>query len=117
MEILESLKNRKRQAEYELEIITIKKQNTKSSVSGAYNQQQLESHSSKEYTDISKAHLLMDEIESLENKIKTYTRDETKKENQIFKYTYMSNGQQFQTQSKAIVAKYNAENRFFGMNK
>lgn len=125
MESLQSLKNRKKQAEYELEKITIKKHGSSHWAPGVQDQHKSNSYSYNEYTDVSKAYRLIDEIKNLENQISTYgqraqaerEREKFIRESQIPKYGYTAGGQSMETQSKALAARYDAQHRFFAMSK
>ena len=125
MESLESLKNKKRQLEYELDKITIKKHGSTHWAPGVYDQHKSESYSYDEYTDSSKAYKLKDEIEYLTHQIETYAkraREEREakefwEDNQRQKYSYTQGGERLETTNPAIAARYNAQHRFFGMSK
>lgn len=125
MESLESLKNRKRQAEYDLERITIKKHNSTAWAPGVQDQHKSESYSYNEYTDTSKAYRLIDEIKDLNRKIENYAknaqaereRQEFIRESQIPKYGYTAGGKDMETKSQALAARYDAQHRFFAMGK
>lgn len=125
MESLESLKNRKRQAEYDLERITIKKHGSTPWAAGVYDQHKSDSYSYNEYTDTSKAYRLIDEIKDLDRKIENYAknaqaereRQEFIRESQIPKYRYTAGGKEMETKNPAVAAKYAAQHRFHGMGK
>lgn len=125
MESLKSLENRKRQLEYELESITLKKHGSTSWSPGVLDQHKSDSYSMDEYTDVSKAYRLKDEINHLNNLIETYAqrakaerdREEFLIESQIPKYEYNAGGKKMETENPAIAARYDAQHRFFGKNK
>lgn len=125
MESLQSLQDRKRQAEYDLERITIKKHGSSPWAAGVQDQHKSDSYSYNEYTDVSKAYRLIDEIKYLDNQIATYgkraqaerDREEFIRESQIPKYGYTAGGQTMETKSKALAARYDAQHRFFAMSK
>lgn len=125
MESLESLKQRKKDLEYELERITIKKSGTTPWANGIQDQYESNSYSYNEYTDVSKAYKLIDEIKDLDRQIKTYgqrvkeqqEREEALREASIQKYEYEIAGEKKITENPALAARYNAQHRLFGMNK
>ena len=125
MESLESLKNRKKQAEYELERITIKKHNSTPWAAGVQDQHKSDSFSYNEYTDVSKAYRLQAEIRELEYKIDNYARtaqanrqaQEVLQDLRTPKYGYTAGGKSETTTNKAIAARYDAQHRFHGMSK
>lgn len=125
MESLESLKQRKKDLEYELEQITIKKSGTAPWTSGVQDQYNSNSYSYNQYTDVSKAYKLIDEIKEIDRQIKNYgqrvkeqqEREETLKEASIQKYEYEIAGEKKTTENPALAARYNAQHRLFGMNK
>lgn len=125
MESLESLKARKRDLEEELESITIKKHGSTPWSPGVQDQFDSYSYTHNEYTDVSRAYTLIDEIKDLDRQIKTYAqrvqaeefRKETYLESQTPKYEYTRKGEVFSSENPAIAARYNAQNRLFGMNK
>lgn len=125
MESLYSLKAQLRDAEEELEKITIRKHGSVPWALGVMDQYKSESYSYKEYTDVSKAYRLKDKIADLENRINTYARraqEEREREQAIIdsqrpKYDYTVAGKTQTSTNPAIAARYNAQQRFFGMNK
>lgn len=125
MESLRSLENRKRQAEYDLERLTIKKYGTKPWDPGVQDQYKSDSYSYNEYTDPKRAYELIEEIKKLERQIKDYAKDaqaererqEIMRESKIPKYEYTTGGKKEVTESKALAARYNAQQRFFAMGK
>ncbi len=125
MESLESLKAQLGYAKGELEKITIKKHGSVHWAPGVMDQHKSDSYSYEEYTDVSKAYRLKEQITYLENQIRTYPqraraereREEAIRESQIPKYDYISAGKVQTTTNPAIAARYNAQKRFFGMNK
>lgn len=123
MESLDSLKTQLSNAKAELEKITIKKHGSVPWAPGVLDQYKSESYSYEEYTDVSKAYRLKDRIADLENQIKTYAqraqveREKAIRDSQIPKYDYTSAGKTQTTTNPAIAARYNAQQRLFGMNK
>lgn len=125
MESLDYLKAQLRDAKEELEKITIKKHGSVPWAPGVMDQHKSESYSYEEYTDVSKAYRLKDRIADLENKIKTYAqraqaereREQAIRDSQIPKYDYTSAGKTQTSTNPAIAARYNAQQRLFGMNK
>ena len=125
MENLDSLKAQLRDAKEELEKITIKKHGSIPWAPGVMDSHKSESYSYDEYIDINKAYKLKDRIADLENRIKTYAqraqaereREQTIRDSQIPKYDYISAGKTQISTNPAIAARYNAQHRFFGMNK
>ncbi len=125
MESLDSLKSQLRDAKQELEKITIKKYGSVSWAPGVMDQHKSDSYSYEQYTDPNKAYRLKDRIADLENKIKTYAqraqaereREQAIKESQIPKYNYTSAGKEQTSKNPAIAARYNAQQRLYGMSK
>ena len=123
MESLDSLKAQLRDAKEELEKITIKKHGSVPWAPGVMDQHKSESYSYEEYTDVSKAYGLKNRIADLENQIKTYVqraqaeREQAIRDSQIPKYDYISAGKVQTSTNPAIAARYNAQQRLFGMNK
>ncbi len=125
MESLDNLKAQLKDAKEELEKITIKKHGSVPWAPGVMDQNKSESYSYEEYTDVSKAYRLKNRIVDLENQIKTYAqRAQTEREkekairdSQLPKYEYTSAGKNQTSTNPAIAARYNAQQRFYGMNK
>ena len=125
MENLDNLKSQLRDTKAELEAITIKKSGTVPWKPGVMDQYKSNSYSYEEYTDISKAYQLKERIAYLEEQIKTYAqraqaereREQAIKNSQIQKYDYVSAGKSQTSTNPAIAARYNAQQRLFGMNK
>lgn len=125
MESLQNLKNRKKQAEYELEKITIKKHGSTPWRPGVQDQHKSDSFSYNEYTDVSKAYKLQSEIRDLEYKIENYARiaqserqrQEILQDLKTPKYDYTVGGMSETTENKALAARYDAQHRFHGMSK
>ncbi len=125
MESLDVLKQRKQELENELKKITVEKHGSTPWAPGVYDQHKSDSYSYKEYTDSSKAYKLKDEIEYIDNQIRTYAerarqereRAEFIKDSQTTKYEYTQAGETKTTTNPAIAARYNAQARLFGMSK
>lgn len=125
MESLESLRSRKAGLEAELERITIKRYGSTPWASGVQDQFKSESYSYNQYTNPERAYQLKNEIERLDGQIRTYAqraraereREEALIESRIPKYGYVSAGVSQTSHNPAIAARYNAQQRFFGMNK
>ncbi len=125
MESLDNLKAQLRDAKEALEKITIKRYGSVPWAPGVLDQYKSESYSYETYTDVSKAYKLKDRITYLENQIKTYAqraqaereREKAIRDRQITKYEYTSAGKTETTTNPAIAARYNAQQRLFGMNK
>ena len=125
MESLDNLKAQLRDAKEALEKITIKRYESVPWAPGVLDQHKSESYSYETYTDVSKAYKLKDRITYLENQIKTYAqraqaereREKAIRDSQIPKYEYTSAGKTETTTNPAIAARYNAQQRLFGMNK
>lgn len=125
MESLNSLKMQLASAKAELEEITIKKSGSTPWRPGVLDQHKSDSYSYEEYTDVSKAYRLKDRIAYLENQIKTYAeratvereREQTLRESNTTKFEYISAGKEQTTKNPAIAARYDAQQRLFGMNK
>ena len=125
MESLDSLKAQLRDAKEELEKITIKKHGAVPWAPSVMDQHKSESYSYEEYTDVSKAYRLKDRIADLENQIKSYAqraqaereREQAIRDSQIRKFYYTSAGKTQASTNPAIAARYNAQQRLFGMNK
>lgn len=125
MESLESLKSRQRELEKELEKITINHYSTTPWAPGVQDQFKSESHAYQQYTDIDKARRLKNEIANLENQIRTYaSRAQTERERQEAlidmqrpRYEYTAAGVTETTRNPALAARYEAQQRLYGMNK
>ena len=125
MESLDSLKAQLRDAKEELEKITIKKHGEIPWAPDVMDQHKSESYSYEEYTDVSKAYRLKDRIADLENQIKTYAqrsqaereREQAVRDSQIPKHDFTSAGKTQTSPNPAIAARYNAQQKIFGMNK
>lgn len=125
MESLQSLKDRKRQLEYELEVITIKKHSSVKWNPGIQDQYNSESYTYNNYTNPSKAYKLIDQIKELNFQIENYAQmaqkerklEEEKRNTSIKKFQYVDAKGMHETTNPAIAARYNAQHRFFGMNK
>ena len=125
MESLESLRTQLRIAKEELEKITVKKYGTTPWAQGVQDQYKSDSYSYDVYTDVPKANRLKYQIAELEDKINTYAQRaqrereslEVIRESQIPEYQYTSDGKTHTTTNPAIAARYNAQQRLFGMSK
>lgn len=121
MESLDYLKAQLRDKKEELEKITIKKQGSVPWAPGVMEQHKSESYSYEEYTDVSKAYRLKDRIADLENQIKTYEQraqaEQAIRDSQTQKYDYNSADKTQTSTNPAIEARYNAQQRLFGINK
>lgn len=125
MQSLESLQSEKWQLENELDKITIKKYGSTPWKPGVQDQFKSESYSYKEYTDPQKAYQLRNRIEYLDGQIRTYAeRARAEREREEFlinsrtpTYEYTSAGKRQTTKNPALAARYDAQHRFFGMNK
>ena len=118
MESLESLKNQKRNLENELASITLKKSASTPWNIGVQDQYKSESYNFEEYTDYKKAYELKDKIANLDYQINTYEREVQERLNdaQKSRYNYESiEGEN--NNNPAIAARYNAQNRLFGITK
>ena len=101
MESLNYLKRELVDAQKELKKITVKKYTSAAWAPGI--QDQYKSESYEVYTNPAKARYLKNKIADLENK--------------IAKYDYTSAGEELSTENPAIAARYNAQQRLFGMGK
>lgn len=122
MENLNKLKIQLSEAKSELESITIKKHGSVPWKPGVLDQYESDSYSYEEYTDTSKAYKLKERIKYLEEQIKTYPeRAKNEREVQLRAsrdtYEYVSGGKKQETTNPAIAARYDAQKRFFEMNK
>lgn len=125
MESLESLKSRKRELQYELSKITIKKHGSTPWGPGVQDQYKSDSFGYEEYTDTSKAYKLKEEIAEITRKIDTYAlrarrereAQEELEESRRNKYSYVAGGKESKTSNPAIAARYDAQHRFFAMSK
>lgn len=125
MESLESLKIQLQAAKDELKSITVKKHDSVAWQPGVTDQYKSDSYAYEEYTDVSKAYKLKDKIADLEHRINTYAqrasserqKEQALRESKIPKYDYVSAGKTETTKNPAIAARYNAQQRLFGMNK
>ncbi len=125
MESLERLRQRKSELENELASITIKKHGSTSWAPGVQDQYKSASFSYDEYTDVSKAYRLKEQINRLDDQIKNYAqlaraerqREEAIIQSQVPKYDYTSVGKSQTTNNPAIAARYNAQQRLCGLNK
>ena len=125
MQSLDYLKAQLRDAKEELEKITIKKHGSVAWAPGVTDQHKSDSYSYEEYTDVSKAYKLKDRIADLENQIENYAqiaqaereREKAIRDSEIPRYEYTSAGKTQTSTNPAIAARYNAQQRLFGMNK
>ncbi len=125
MESLSSLKERLSSAEEELRKITKSKRGAVPWAHGVQDQYETQMYSYEEYTDDKKASWLKREIKELREQIDTYAqrvaaereREEIIKEGRIPKYKYSVAGKVEETKNPAIAARYDAQQRFFGMSK
>lgn len=125
MESLYSLEQKLNNAKKELQKITIKKYGDVPWAPGVLDQHKSESYSYDEYTDTRKAYALKEEIRKLQYLIDTYQervqeerlRKQELIDSKIPKYEYISNKQKETTTNPAIAARYNAQQRLFGMSK
>ena len=107
MESYESLQERKNQLESELEAITIKKHGSTPWKPGVQDQYHSESYSYDEYTDVSKAYKLKEQIAYVDHLMKTYgqrvkdqqAREAALRENGIPRYSYEVAGKQEETKN------------------
>lgn len=103
--------------------VTIKKYGSTPCAAGVQDQFKSESYSYNQYTNPERAYQLRNQIELLDTQIKTYAqraraeREEALVESRIPKYDYVSAGVAQTSHNPAIAARYNAQQRFFGMNK
>ena len=125
MESLENLHEQLRDAKEELGRITIKKNGSVPWAPNVQDQYKSKSYVYEEYTDVSKAYKLKEKISNLEDQNKTYSqrareereREETIRDSLTPQYDYDSAGKSATTTNPAIAARYDAQHRFFGMNK
>ena len=123
MESLNYLKRELVDAQKELKEITVKKYTSAAWAPGI--QDQYKSESYEVYTNPVKARYLKNKIADLENQIKTYTESERRerqreasfRESQKAKYEHTAAGEGLSTENPAIAARYNAQQRLFGMGK
>lgn len=125
MESLQSLIEKKRQFENELARITIKSYGNTPWAPGVQDSFKSDSYSYEEYTNPTKARQLKKIINDLTYQINNYARlcteeqarQKALKESQIPKYAYQVAGEQKSDTNPAIAARYNAQQRLFGMGK
>ena len=125
MESYESLQERKNQLENESKAITIKKHGSTPWRPGVQDQYKSESYSYDEYTDVSKAYKLKEQIAYVDHLMKTYGQrvkeqqamEAALRESEIPKYSYEIAGKQEETKNPAIAARYDAQHRLHGMSK
>ena len=122
MESLESLKERKSQLESRLEAITTVKQGTTPWAPGVQDQFHVDTYSYNEYSNEDEARKLRMQIRELNNQIEHYAeraREEREAiiESQTPKYNYTAAGKEDVTKNPAIAARYNAQQRLYGMSK
>lgn len=125
MESYESLQERKRQLEKELESITIKQYGSTPWKPGVQDQYKSDSYSYNEYTDTNKAYRLKEQIEQVDRLMKSYGQrvmvqqamEDSLRESEIPKYSYEVAGKQEETKNPAIAARYDAQHRLHGMSK
>ncbi len=122
MESLESLKERRSQLERRLEKITTIKHGTTPWAPGVQDQFHVDSYSHEVYTNEDEARKLRLQIRELTNQIENYAeraREEREAiiESQTPKYKFTAAGKEDVTKNPAIAARYNAQQRLFGMSK
>lgn len=125
MEKYESLIAEKHRLEQELQKISRRVTSTTPWAPGVTDQFHTESREYTEYTDPQKAQKLMAELKDVEHLIDTYAmrareeqmREKARIEAQKPKYGYVQGGEQMETTSMSMAARYNAQARFFGMSK
>ena len=119
MRSLPELQREKRYLEGELERITIRGTITTPWAPGVHDQFKVNEYSTVKYTDETKARELKNKISRLEDQIETYAQDarRERQEKQTETYTYKTKDGIKKTNNPAEAARYNAQKRFFGMNK
>lgn len=125
MESLSSLQAELREAERELERITIRKYGDVPWAPGVQDSFHSESYSYDTYTDAGKAARLKSKIANLKSQIDTYPeraraereREEELRQSRIPKYDYVVAGKKETTTNPALAARYDAQHRFFGASK
>ena len=125
MESLDSLHAQLRDAQNELRKIIVTSYGDVPWNVGVTDQHNSTSYSYEKSIDQSEERALRNKIAYLEEQIRTYTarvREEREKEkaaivNQIPKYNYTVDGKEETTNNPAIAARYDAQQRLFGMTK
>lgn len=125
MENYQELLQRRNQLEAELERISVKKHGSTPWTPGVQDQYRSDSYSYTEFTDKSKGMQLQRELAKVQEAINTYAQrarrereqEELAKQRASEKYSYSVGGEARKTSNPAMAARYDAQHRFFALNK